>query len=110
MLIATRILKLYGAHGATDIPIRIFMPEEQSGTWSCRYEIEWPHETRAHAASGVDAVQAIHIAFQLTGSEIYASDYHRSGKLMFESGVAGSGFPVPRSLRDLLVGNDGKFL
>jgi hypothetical protein len=110
MVIATRVLRLKQADGTSDIPIRIFMPEEIPGAWSCRYEIDWPGETRAHAASGVDSVQAIHIALQLIGSEIYASDYHRSGQLMFEPGAPGYGFPVPRTMRDVLVGDDAKFL
>jgi hypothetical protein len=86
------------------------MPEEISGAWSCRYEIGWPHEARVHAASGVDSVQALHIALQLMGCEIYVSDYHRSGQLMLEPDAPGYGFPVPRTMRDVLVGDDAKFL
>lgn len=109
MVIAERILKLVRRGESTDIPIRLFLPTQHSGAWFCRYEIDWPHEQRVHAGSGVDSIQAIHIAMQLIGSEIYASDYHHSGQLMFEPGARGYGFPVPRSLGHLLVGDDEKF-
>jgi hypothetical protein len=76
----------------------------------CRYEVDWPHGTWKHAAQGIDSVQSIMLAFQMIGSEIYASEYHKSGALMFEAPRRGYGFPVPSSLRDLLIGDDAKYL
>ena len=57
-------------------------------------------------AWGIDSVQAILLALQMIGADIYTSSYHKSGHLMFEEAGQGYGFPVPESLRDLLVGND----
>lgn len=105
-MIATRILKLQRDSGAVEIPIRIFAPEGEGREWSCRYEIDWPEGTQIMRAWGVDSVQAILLAFQMIGADIYTSNYHRSGRLIFEEPGQGCGFPVPASLRDLLVGND----
>jgi hypothetical protein len=55
-------------------------------------------------AFGKDSVQAILLALQMIGADIYA--YHKSGRLMFEAPGQGYGVPVPESLRDWLVGND----
>ena len=110
MVIASRSLQLLRNHSATEIPIRIYLPEQESATaWSCRYEIDWPHGEWKHAAWGVDSVQAILIALQLIGSEIHASEYHRSGQLMLDEPGRGYGFPVTNGIRDMLIGDDAKF-
>jgi hypothetical protein len=111
MIIATRTLKLRDADGDTDIPIRVFAPEEASdGSWSCHYEIDWPEGLWSMKSGGVDSVQAIFLALQMIGSEIYATTYHKAGQLFFESPGRGYGFPVATTLRDQLVGDDKKFL
>lgn len=47
MMIVGRILKLRSPSGDIEIPIRIFKPEEgKNGSWSCRYEIDWPDGKR----------------------------------------------------------------
>jgi hypothetical protein len=109
MLIAMRILKLRDAAGNVEIPVRIFAPEEADGSWSCRYEIEWPDRKWSSAAGGFDSMQAIALALQTIGAVIYTSDYHKSGKLMWERAGEGYGFPVLHGARDLLVGDDRKF-
>lgn len=103
-MIATRALRLHD-EGA-EIPIRIFAPEDHGHSWSCRYEIEWPEGHRAMEAFGVDSVQAILLAFQMIGAELYTSEYHKSGRLMFDEPGQGYGFPVPASIRDQRIGND----
>ena len=111
MMIARRLLKVRGSTGDTEVPVRLFMPEElESGDWSCRYEIDWPHAQWAHAAQGFDALQAIVLALQMIGAEIHASEYHKSGALFLDEPGQGYGFPVARSLRDLLTGDDAKYL
>jgi hypothetical protein len=107
MLIADRTLKLRRGDAEIEIPIRIFAPViEHPGSWSCRYEIEWPDHTRTMNAAGADAVQALDIALRMIGAEIYTSDYHKSGDLFFEAPGRGYGFPVPANMRDLLIGDD----
>jgi hypothetical protein len=105
-MIATRTLKLRRDNDVLDIAIRIFGPEGGGREWSCRYEIDWPEGRQVMDAWGVDSVQAILLALQMIGADIYTSSYHKLGHLMFEAAGQGYGFPVPESLRHLLVGQD----
>ena len=109
MIVATRSLKLRDGSADVKIPIRIFAPEKNDNDWSCRYEIDWPEGTEVMKAWGLDSVQAIILALQMIGADIYTSTYHKSGKLMFEAPVRGYGFPVPDSLRHMLIGDDAKY-
>jgi hypothetical protein len=107
MPIATRRLRFRSPAGEVEIPIRVFGPKRHDdGAWSCAYEIGWPHGTWTSAGSGVDSVQAILLTLQKIGIEIYTSEYHASGKLMWEAPGRGYGFPVPPNARDLLIGDD----
>jgi Domain of unknown function (DUF6968) len=111
MEIASRTLILRNGKDHIEIPIRMFTPKQQEPrAWSCRYEIDWPEGKEIREAWGVDSIQAMFLALQAIGSDIYTSTYHRSGNLYFEAPGRGYGFPVPVSLRDLLVGDDAKFL
>jgi hypothetical protein len=106
MIVATRVLKLRQPAGDIKIPIQIFAPEQEGTAWLCKFEINWPDETITMAAGGIDAVQALHLALQLIGAQLYASDHHASGKLMWLEPGKGYGFPVTKGIRDLLVGDD----
>jgi hypothetical protein len=108
-MIATRVLKLQLEHDACDVPIRIFAPQDRDGSWSCRYEIDWPDGRHTMEVFGVDSIQAILLAFQMIGAELYTSEYHKSGQLIFHEPGQGYGFPVAASIRDLLIGNDRKY-
>ena len=59
---------------------------------------------------GVDAVQALELALRMIGAFIYGSDHHESGNLIWGAPGQGYGFPVPNTIRDLLIGEDKKFL
>lgn len=111
MLIASRALTLRNPSGDIEIAIRIHAPEcEKPGVWGCRYEVDWPEGTRIVDAWGFDSIQAILIALQMIGAEIYTSNYHTSGNLLWDKPGNGYGFPVAPTLRDLLVGDDAKYL
>ena len=88
------------------VAIRLFRPEENDGSWSCRYEIDWPNGKKASFAGGVDAIQSLFIALQKIGIEIYTSDHHKSGNLSWFGPGEGYGFPVTANVRDLLEGDD----
>lgn len=110
MLIASRTLKWRDSQRVVDIPIRLFAPSQaDNGSWSCRYEIDWPDGRWAMEAWGTDSIQAIFLALQMIGSEIYTSGFHKTGDLYLEAPGRGYGFPVPGSLRDLLEGDDARF-
>jgi hypothetical protein len=110
MIIATRVLTLRRSKGDIEIPIRIFAPVPEEIDWSCRFEIDWPDGTRWMDVGGVDAVRAIELAMKAIGSQIYTSDHHESGTLEWLKPGRGYGFPVPNGIRDLLVGDDKRFL
>jgi hypothetical protein len=110
MLVATRILKLRRENDEIEIPVRVYAPEQEETSWSCKFEVDWPDGLLAMSAGGVDAVQALDLALKMIGAQIYASDHHASGKLMWEEPGKGYGFPVANNIRDLLVGDDKKFL
>ena len=110
MLIATRVLKLRQPEGDTDIGVRIHAPVETDGSWVCRYEVDWPGESHEMEMGGVDAVQALVAALYAIGAEIYSSSYHKEGRLYLDKPGEGYGFPVVPMLRDLLQGDDAKYL
>src|SRR5947209_184658 len=105
----TRNLKLNIRGAALDVPVRVFWPVEDKGGWDCRWEIVWPDRQRTNSGRGSDAIQALLNALQMAGTEIYCSGEHRSGALSWHDHWSGYGFPVPRDIRDLLAGDDGKY-
>jgi hypothetical protein len=80
MPIATRTLKVRRPDGDVDVPVRIFAPEkDETRGWGCRFEIVWPNRTAEMTAGGGDAVQALEIAAEAIGAQLYASKYHEDG-------------------------------
>jgi hypothetical protein len=91
------------------LEIRIHAPVLVDGHWLCAYEIDWPEGTKRMEAAGFDSVQALLIAMQMIGAELYTSSYHAEGRLIFDKPGNGYGFPVVPTLRDRLVGDDARF-
>jgi hypothetical protein len=82
-----------------DVPCRFFRPEEEEGSYFCRFEIAWPEDARVRKIGGVDQVQALLLAMQCAHSELLAArnmDGHRvewlNGKDL--------GLPVAKVMRD----------
>lgn len=110
-MIASRELTLRNRGGDINIPVRIYAPtREKTGAWSCRYEVDWPDKKSVKEIFGFDSIQAIFLALQAIGAEIYTSNYHKSGQLFVDKPGDGYGFPVVPTFRDLLVGDDLKYL
>jgi hypothetical protein len=108
MIIAQRILKIRHGRDYLDVPVSIYLPSHRGDHWQCEYEIGWPEETRRRRAYGHDSVQALLLAMQNVGAELYASDAHHSGRLSLEEGGNGGyGFPLTKTLRALGKGEDG---
>ena len=82
MAIAERILKLRRGLVDVEVPVRVFAPERDEAAWSCRYEIGWPSAPKTRAISGFDSMQALILALQAIGAELYRSDEHASGRLI----------------------------
>ena len=109
MIVATRNLMLTSDAGEERVEIVIRTPEFMNDMWVCRYDIGWPGQPRTSVAAGVDSIQALHLALQKIGMELYVSPYHLSGTLRWERIGDGYGFPVPKNGRDMLVGSDKIF-
>ena len=104
MITLARLLRLSHGHADLDIPIRIFTPEQgDDGGWFCRCEIAWLHGRWSSPGWGFDAVQAILLTMQKIGTELYMSEHHKPGRLMWTAPGRGYGFPVSRNL---LIGDD----
>ena len=106
MQIAHRRLTTSSPLGDTEVLIRVFKPEESDGNWVCRYEIDWPSQKQSGFAAGIDSIQALLLALQKVGVDIYTSSYHETGSLKWFEPTRGYGFPVTGNLRDLLIGDD----
>ncbi|WP_143012295.1 DUF6968 family protein [Methylobacterium phyllostachyos] len=109
MIIAERLLSIRTGPESKECKISISAPEFSDGMWICRYTIGWPDAAWDSFGAGVDSVQAIHLALQKIGVELYGSAYHKAGILVFEKPGDGYGFPMPKNGRYLLVGADKTF-
>lgn len=111
MIIASRTLKLRRSDLEIEIPISVFAPVcRNPGAWECRYDVGWPEGLRSYAGWGADSIQALVITLGMIGAELYSSSYHESGSLFWDKPGNGYGFPVAPTIRDLLVGDDAKYL
>ena len=111
MIIATRVLTLRNGTSNLKIPIRIFAPVKGvNENWFCRYEIDWPDKRSELNVGGIDSAQALALALQIIGAEIYTSNYHSAGNLFWDKLGNGYGFPVSPNTRNLLEGDDLKYL
>lgn len=109
LLAMIRVLRLTD-EPATFIPARVFTPVQEDTDWSCAFSIGWPDRTLERKIFGIDAIQSLDLALRMIGTELYASEYHKAGRLMWLKPGAGYGFPVPNIIRDTLVGEDRDFL
>lgn len=109
MIIATRTMHIAASSGDFEAEIRLYQPEADEHLFVCRYEIDWPEGTIASKAQGNDMIEAIHLALQKLGTEMYMSRYHHEGRLTWMPGWIGYNFPVPINGRDLLIGDDQRF-
>jgi hypothetical protein len=107
MIILTHVLYLRMEEREARVEIAVHKPTFTELDWSCRYEIDWPSGRVVRDVFGDSAVQALVLALQFVGTDLYTSDFHRDGRLRAYAGPSdGYGFPVPPNLRDMLVGVD----
>ena len=105
-----RVLKLKAVAAFIDVPVIIAEPRREAKSWTCRWEIRWPDRVRSNSAGGIDALQAMLHAMQMVGIELYTSEEHRAGLLKWTDIGEGYGFPLTGGCRDLLEGDDAKYL
>src|SRR3569623_1478741 len=106
MIIATRILRLVGDDGKVEVPVSLHAPVEDDRGWLCDYEIGWPRTPRRFHAYGDDATQALILGLQMVAIDLYTTEYHRAGLLIWDEEEAGYGYPMPAPIRDIDEGMD----
>jgi hypothetical protein len=110
MIIAQRTLEIRQLGKAHSyVEVKLFAPVQRGADWSCRYEIDWPEGQQAMDIYGFDSMQAVILALQVIGSDLYASKAHGDRTLVFEKPGSGYGFPIAGVLRKALIGDDKKF-
>lgn len=109
MIIAKRTMYIADRSGQLSVEIRLFQPQADDHVFICRYEIDWPEGQVSSQAQGNDMVEALHLALQKLGTEMYLSRYHHEGTLSWMPGWTGYNLPIPKNGRDLLVGDDQRF-
>ncbi|EKS35156.1 hypothetical protein HMPREF9696_02428 [Afipia clevelandensis ATCC 49720] len=107
-MLITRLLQLTDTP-AVSIEVRVFAPVQEDIDWSCTVAIDWPNGTWERKVFGIDAIQSIELALRMIGTELYASDYHKTGRLMWLKPGGGYGFPVPKTIHNMLIGEDRDF-
>ena len=79
-VIGERVLKRID--GGSDVTVKLFLPvPDHPGGFRCHYQICGIGEDKVRYAGGVDAIQAIQIAMQLIGADLYIR--HKDVKLVF---------------------------
>lgn len=109
MLVGSRKLTVDTPNGTKEVAVRLFVPERIDHKWDCRYEIDWPEGMVKSHAQGNDALHALHLAELKIGTELYMSRYHHERKMRWIERWEGYGFPLPKGVRDQLIGHDKEF-
>jgi hypothetical protein len=102
-VIATRLISL-DAHAPESV--ELYMPVKRAGEneeFRCGYRILGLGDDRMKYASGVDSMQALYLALQRIGIDLYTSQPGKSGRLRWLD-QRDLGFPVPSSMSDLAPG------
>ena len=103
-VVAERLLYLDGEPG-TRIRVLVGRPQTLPGPSNnnvvlCPYQILGVGDEKVRSAGGVDEIQALQLAMEMIGSELYFKLNRKyGGKLRWEAGKQGDlGFPVPPGL------------
>lgn len=105
-MICSRIFTLRIGDQLLDVPLQVDAPVDRGSHWTCAFAIGWPGGAMRKEAAGFDSAQALLLAFEMAGALIHASAFHRDGVLWWEKPGGGYGLPVPKGMRDMLVGDD----
>jgi len=98
--IATRSLKLIG-ETTREVTVGIKRPVPDDGPYRCEYQIVGIGSGKVRYAMGEDSMQALLLALQFIGTDLYTSDEAKAGRLTW-FGSPNLGFPVPDIIADLV--------
>ena len=87
-----------------------FPPPDYEGEYWCPYKISGLVSVRLRRVVGIDAIQALMLALQAIGTDLYSSEEYRAGRLSwFENDRSATlGFPVLEGFDDLLPDEQGE--
>jgi hypothetical protein len=105
-----RVLRLRDGARSAEVVVDILWPEQRENSWFSHWTIGWPDRERKGSAGGSDAIQALLSALKIVGAELNGSAEARAGRLSWADDWSGYGFPVPNGMRDVLTGDDAKYL
>jgi hypothetical protein len=105
-VIASRTLTMEIDGREVEVPIALYAPVDKTDHWCCEFEIGWPDKPTRGKGNGIDAVQALLIALEMIGINLYASEAHAQGRLKLDEPHGGYGFPLTSALRHLYEGRD----
>lgn len=102
-IVARRELTL-DSSGKVTVVIGQPYPVDDGRTYFCPYQITGIGRGSVRRTGGVDSVQALFLALQMIGTDLYTSDEYQAQRLNLDGDVD-LGFPVPDSISDLLPKN-----
>ena len=94
-VIVRRIYKIDGH----DSECRFYRPEEDEGSFFCRFQIDWPEGTTNKRHGGVDEVQALLLAMMAAHTDLLAAR-NVGGRSIEWLDDQSLGLPVANSIRD----------
>ena len=106
MIIANRTLSYRSGASDIAVPVSIHAPVEGDRCWDCRFDINWPNGKVTQIVRGLDGVQALYLAMQRIAIELYGSEYHQAGTLLWQKAGTGYGFPTIKTSYGDLIGED----
>lgn len=98
--IAMRRLDLAGQTPG-EVSVGIKRPVLEDGPYKCEYQIVGIGDGKVRAAMGGDSMQALVLALQAIGAELYTSEDAKEGRLTW-FGSPNLGFPVSDAIADLV--------
>ncbi len=103
-VIATRELDI--ADSGAKVIVGIGTPKNfpDSSDYYCPYEIRGLGNDKIRYAGGIDGVQALLLALQMVGAELYTSEEGKAGTLIWAGGHD-LGFPVSDPISDMIPGS-----
>ncbi len=103
-VIATRELDIADSRAKVIVGIGAPKKFPDSSDYYCPYEIRGLGNDKIRYAGGIDGIQALLLALQMVGAELYTSEEGKAGTLIWV-GQHDLGFPVPDSISDMIPGS-----
>lgn len=102
VVIAIRELAVSGLEKKVIVKIGAPRKIDNSDDYYCPYQIVGLGNETVKRAGGVDAIQAISLAFGMIGADLYSSPEGRAQRIKWHGSPGDTlGFPVPKGLEDL---------